>query len=45
MVYGDKLLFLGQGNITGAPMRFEPMGDGMGNLLANLFATNVNPLL
>jgi len=25
-------------------MRFEP-GDGMGNLLANLFATNANLLL
>jgi hypothetical protein len=45
MVYGDKLLFSGQGNITSAPMRFEPMGDRMGNLLANLFATNANLLL
>jgi hypothetical protein len=45
LVYGDKLLFSGQGNSASTPIRFEPIGDRMGKLLANLFANNVNPLL
>ncbi len=46
-VYGDKLLFSGQGNIASEPMRFEPVVDRIGKLLVNLFANlhanNVNP--
>jgi hypothetical protein len=54
MVYGDKLLFLGQensgrGTMRFEPMRFVPMSDRMGKFLANLLATlisnHVNPLL
>jgi len=45
MIYGDKLLFLGQGNSASEPMRFEPMGDRIGELLANLLANNANLLL
>ncbi|MGD0599708.1 MAG: hypothetical protein ABR988_07790 [Terriglobales bacterium] len=45
IVYGDKLLFLGQENSGRGTMRFEAMSDRMGKFLANLLANNINLLL